>query len=380
MWPILFNRCELEISFAHRTFAWGSDARGKAHVHVIIIGLYQKKFARQQTRLFSYEDLNGEPDESNHSSLSPYLIDASKLANPHLTVREETNPINGFRRMIMGSKPIDGGHYIFDEVERDAFLHSEPNAEQFLRPFVGARELVRGGRRWIIALHETPIDVLSRLPLVRERINAVREYRKNSKSAPTILLADTPMSYHINVLPKRPFLVVPGVSSENREYAPIAWLEPPAVPSDATLVLTEASLTEFGILTSAMHMAWLRQIGGRLKSDYRYSVGLVYNTFPTPLGFTNRQTNVSNLEERAKSVLNARAAHDGATLAQLYDPSLMPTNLRKAHQALDRAVDRLYRTKRFESERERVEHLFMLYEKIRVPLAAKAKRRSRKKT
>lgn len=380
LWPILFNRYELEISFAHRTFAWGSDARGKAHVHVIIIGLYQKKFARRQTRLFSYEDLNGEPDESNHSSLSPYLIDASKQANPHLTVREETNPINGFRRMIMGSKPIDGGHYIFDEVERDAFLHSEPDAEQFLRPFVGARELVRGGRRWILALHETPIDVLSRLPLVRERINAVREYRKNSKSAPTNLLAETPMSYHINVLPKRPFLVVPRVSSENREYAPIAWLEPPAIPSDATLVLTEASLTEFGILTSAMHMAWLRQIGGRLESRYRYSVGLVYNTFPTPLGFTNRQTKVSNLEERAKSVLDARAAHDGATLAQLYDPSLMPTNLRKAHQALDRTVDRLYRSKRFESERERVEHLFMLYEKIRVPLAAKAKRRSRKKT
>ena len=164
------------------------------------------------------------------------------------------------------------------------------------------------------------------------------------------------------------FLVVPKVSSERREYVPIGWLEPPTIPSDLIFVLRDATLADFALLTSAMHMAWLRQIGGRLKSDYRYSIGLVYNTFPLPRCFADADT--SALEPLAQAVLDARADHPGATLVDLYDPDLMPASLRRAHQALDRAVDGLYRPKRFTSERERVEYLFMLYETMRVPLAA----------
>lgn len=380
LWPILFNRCGLEIAFAHRTFAWGSDARGKAHVHVVIVGLDGRKFARPKTRLFSYVDLNGEPHESEHTSLSPYLIDASNLENPHLTVREESKPLNRFRKMGMGCQPIDGKNYIFDEATRDELLRVEPEAAQFLHPYVGAHELIQGGNRWILALHEAPPSVLARLPQVRNRVRAVREYRQKSRRRSTQKLAETPVRYQINLIPDQRYLVVPGVSSENREYVPMSLLEPPIIPSNALLVLEHATLIEFGILTSAMHMAWLRKIGGRLESSYRYSVGLVYNTFPTPPGFVYDQKKLSNLQELAQSVLDARAVHTRATLAELYDPISMPTNLRKAHNALDRAVDRLYRTKRFESERDRVEHLFMLYEKIRVPLAAKAKRSSRKKT
>ena len=380
LWPTLFDRARLEVAFAHRTFAWGSDARGKAHVHVVIIGLDVRERGRADKRLFSYPDVNGEPEETLHAALSPYLFDAGGLADPHLTVREESHPINGIAKLIIGSKPIDGGHYIFGAEERAAFLEAEPDAESFLRPFIGAREYLQGGGRWILALHDAPPATLSRLSGVRERIAAVRRYREASKSKPTQKLAETPTLYHVNVLPTAPFLVIPEVSSERREYVPIGWLEPPAIPSNKLRLLTDATLADFALLTSAMHMAWMRAVTGRMKSDYMYSVGVVYNTFPAPPG----SSDLSKLEPLAQAVLAARAAHPGATLADLYDPDLMPPDLRRAHQALDRAVDRLYRRTGFASERERVEHLFMLYEKMRAPLAAamkaKPKRRARGKS
>ena len=364
LWPILFERCKLEIAFAHRTFAWGSDVRGKAHVHVVIIGLDRRDATRTEKRLFSYPDINGDPEATRHAAISPYLFDADGLADPHLTVREESGPINGMPRLIIGSKPIDGGSYIFKTDERDAFLASEPYAEPYMRPFVGAREYLQGGMRWILTLHDTKPNTLASLPLVRERMTAVREYREASKSPPTRKLAETPTLYHVNVIPTSPFLVVPEVSSERREYVPIGWLEPPVVPSNLVRVLENATLSDFAILTSAMHMAWLRHVSGRLKSDYRYSIGLVYNTFPMP----DDGADLRNLNPLAQAVLDVRATHPDATLAEMYDPDLMPPELRRAHQALDRAVDRLYRPNRFTSERERVEHLFVLYERMRTPL------------
>ena len=377
LWPVLFGRCELEIAFAHRTFAWGSDARGKAHVHVVILGLDRREAVPPKKRLFSYPDVNGEPEESRHATVSPYLFDASGLSDSHLVVRGEHSPINGAGKLITGSKPIDGGNYIFDTSERSAFLAEEPEAAQWLQPFIGAREYVRGGERWILALHDIPPDVLARLPLVRERVAAVRAYREKSNSVPTQKIASTPTLYHVNVIPTAPFLVIPQVSSERREYAPIGWLEPPVIPSDKLRLLTDATRVDFGLLTSAMHMAWMRTVTGRMKSDYMYSVAVVYNTFPMP----PKGANLSRLEPLAQAVLQARASHLDATLADLYDPDLMPPNLRRAHQALDRTVDRLYRRGGFASERERVEHLFMLYERMRSPVeaAAKAGKRSRRR-
>ena len=364
LWPVLFGRSGLEIAFAHRTFAWGSDARGKAHVHVVILGLDPRDAARAEKRLFSYTDIKGDPEESRHAALSPYLFDAGGLSDPHLVVPEESKPINGMKRLITGSKPIDGGHFIFNAAERREFLDAEPEAARWLRPFMGAREYLQGGERWILALHDAPPGVLARLPRVRERIAAVRAYREDSESEPTRKLATTPTLYHVNVIPDAPFLAIPEVSSERREYAPIGWLEPPVIPSNKLRLLANATLDEFGLLASSMHMAWLRHIGGRLKSDYSYSVGINYNNFPMP----PRDSDLSRLEPPAQAVLDARAAHSQATLAQLYDPNLMPPRLRRAHQALDRTVDRLYRPAGFASERERVEHLFMLYEKMRSPM------------
>ncbi len=374
LWPLLFDRYQLEIAFAHRTFAWGSDARGKAQVHVVIIGLEHQRMARAEKRLFTYPDHVGEPEESRHSALSPYLFDAGRLSDPHLTVQEASRPINGARPLIIGSKPIDGGNYIFGAAEREALLAVEPEAARWLRPYVGAREFLENGERWILALHNASPAILARLPEVRRRMVAVRSYRENSKSTPTRKLAATPTLYHVNVTPSAPFLAIPETSSEQREYVPIGWLQPPTIPSNALKVLLDATLMDFALLTSAMHMAWLRHIGGRLGSGYRYSIGPVYNTFPLPP--TNKTADAAKLKQRAKAVLDARAKHPNVTLANLYAPDLMPPNLRRAHQALDRAVDQLYRRAGFDSEQSRIEHLLMLYEKMCSPLETKVKPKS----
>ena len=366
LWPLLFDRGRLEIAFAHRTFAWGSDARGKAHVHVVIVGLDTTEHASPEKRLFAYEDLKSEPLESRHVVITPYLFDGGTLADPHLVVRKESHAVNGMPRLIIGSKPIDGGHYILDAAERATLLEACPETAPYVHPYVGSQEYLNGQGRWILWLGEAAPEVLRRTPMLRERVATVREFRQRSKSAPTRALAATPTRYHVNVIPTTPFLVIPEVSSERREYVPIGWLEPPVIPSNLVRVLENATLANFALLTSTMHMAWLRHIGGRLESRYRYSIGLVYNTFPTPPAGAD----LSKLEPLAQAVLDARTVHPDATLADLYDPDLMPPNLRRAHQTLDRAVDRLYRPSGFASERERIEHLFMCYEKMRAPLGA----------
>ena len=366
---------KLEISFAHRTFAWGSDARGKAHVHVIIIGLDRQEAARRDKFLFNYPDINGEPEETRHAAISPYLFDASGLLNHKLMVREESQPINGLGKLVSGTQPIDNGYYVFNAEERASFLEAEPSAEYFMRPYIGAQEHLQGRKRWILALQEASPNVLKELPNIQQRMALVRDYRSKSKRKSTLAIADFPTRYNIEVLPRVPFLVIPETSSERRRYVPIGWLKPPVIPSNSIRILENGTLIDFALLTSAMHMAWLRHVGGRLESRYRYSIGLVYNTFPVPLGFMNKNINRGKLESLAQAIIDARATYPDATLADLYDPDLMPPNLRRAHQALDRAVDKLYRRTTFSSERERIEYLFMLYEKMRAPLDAKIKQR-----
>ena len=368
LWPLLFARTKLAIAFAHRTFAWGSDARGKAHVHVVIIGFDGLKTVRVDKRLFSYPDIKGEPEETLHAALSPYLFDAGGLADPHLTVREESRPINGMGKLITGTQPLEDGKLTFSTNEKAAFMESEPGSAPFFRSFPGAREFIRGECRWILHTADIPPQHLRDLPMLRVRLQAVRDFRAKSKRKTTKRLADYPTTYGVTVVPETPFLIIPQVSSERREYVPIGWLEPPVIPSEKLRLLPDATLADFALLTSAMHMAWMRAVTGRMKSDYMYSVGVVYNTFPTPPGSADR----SKLETLAQAVLAARAAHPDATLSDLYDPDLMPPNLRRAHHVLDRAVDRLYRRKRFTSERERVEHLFALYERMQAPLTAEA--------
>ncbi len=218
--------------------------------------------------------------------------------------------------------------------------------------------------------------------MVVERLKAVREFRAKSKRQTTKRLADYPSAYGVTVVPEYPFLIVPQTSSERREYVPIGYLEPPVIPSEKLRLLPNATLADFALLTSAMHMAWMRAVTGRLESRYMYSVGVVYNTFPTPPGFADGRADLLRLEPLAQAVLDARAAHAGAALADLYDPDLTPPDLRRAHARLDSAVDRLYRRGGFASERERVRHLFKLYETMRAPLTAdiEGRRKRRRRT
>ena len=372
LWPALFERTGLEIDFAHRTFAWGSEARGMAHVHVVIIGLAHRDNLSGRRRLFTYPAIKDDPLESSHTALSPYLVDASGFANPHVVVRSSTRQLHELPPMIVGSKPIDGGHYILDIEERDSLLTAFPDAAPYVRPYVGSREFLHGGDRSVLCLHVAPPSLLGASAELKDRVNAVIDFRLQSKSRPTRKLSETPTLFHLNVLPATPFLVIPRVSNERLKYVPMGWLEPPVVPSDSVLVLQEATLLIFALLTSAMHMTWLGTVGGRLKSDLRYSVGVVYNTFPLPEVSPERFEAVTPL---AEAVLAARALFPEETMANLYDPVLMPPALLRAHLELDRAVDSLYSRRKFESERERLEILLSLYEMKAVPLHVRPGRR-----
>ena len=229
LWPILFTRANLEIAFAHRTFAWGSDARGKAHVHVVIIGLDDLENTQADKRLFSYPDINGEPEETLHAALSPYLFDAGGLADLHLTVREESRPINGMAHLKTGVQMIDDGILTFSEQDKDEFLYKEPGAAQFFRRYIGGDEYINGFHRWILYLRDANPAHLKKLPLVKELVSKVRRYRSSSQRASTRRMADYPTQVGVDERLDQDYLVIPNTSSERREYVPIGWLGPEVI-------------------------------------------------------------------------------------------------------------------------------------------------------
>ena len=272
---------------------------------------------------------------------------------------------------------IDNGILTFSEEEKEAFLSSEPTASKFFRRYIGGDEFINGFYRWILYLREATPTELRQLPMVAKKIAEVRAYRAASKRVSTQKMADYPTLVGVDERLNADYLVIPNTSSERRAYIPIGWLSTDVIANQKLRILPKATLCDFALLTSAMHMAWMRTVTGRLESRYMYSVGVVYNTFPLPPVSTER---LQRLTTHANAVLAARANHPDATLADLYDPDAMPPDLRRAHSALDRAVDGLYRRAHFASERERVEHLFALYEQLQAPLAAEAagKRRRRR--
>ncbi len=371
LWPVLF-KAGVEIGFAHRTFVWP----GRAAVHCVIVGLAPREDEPSEKRLFSYADPKGEPTETRHAALTAYLFDA-KEADRHLVVKEESRPVNGIRRLIAGSQPIEGGHYIFDANQRARFLLEEEGAATFLKPLLGAEEFLNGGARWVLDLAEASPAELRAMPHVRQRLKSVREFRSASRRKQTLIAAETPEALAIRVAPSGSYLVLPKVSGERRDYVPIGWVNPPTIPTDLLFVLEGAALDTFGFLTSRMHMSWLRHIGGRLESRYRYSIGLVYNTFPWPNATPSQRARITAL---AQAVLDARALPKNvtSTLADLYDPDTMPAELRRAHRELDIAVDRLYRRAPFGSDRERVEHLFTLYQRLVDPLQNEGVRQNKR--
>ena len=378
LWPLLFDRYHLEIAFAHRTFAWGSEARGKANVHVVIIGLTKAKNQPAEKRLFDYEDIKKDPTEAMVKMISPYLFDAGMLADPHTMVSESSESLGNFPKLFTGSKPLDDGHYVFTEMEKQEFVRHEPNSEFLFRPYLGGAEFINGWQRWVLYFGETPPELLRRLPMVVKRMEAVSAWRKKSESKPTLAIASQPNRYHVTVVPDQDYLAIPNVSSERRNYVPIGWIETPTIPNQKLRVLLRPEKWHFALLTSRSHMAWMRAITGRMKSDYMYSVGVVYNPFPWPdLDDAKKE----KLNKLGQAILDARVNHPQSTLADLYDPLTMPADLRKAHEANDKAVDQLYRKEPFASDRARVEFLLARYEQITAPalaLAARKPKRARK--
>ena len=376
LWNELFKRFHLEIHFAHRTFAWESAARGKAHVHVVIIGF--ACFPVSSRTLFDYHDQDEEPVAFHAQNINPYLADA-----PNALILKRGHQIGGGPEISYGSMANDRrkrdkglGNLILDAESRSVILKENPGLRPYIRQFVGSKEFLNSTQRWCIWLVDAPPAMIRTSANLRRRIEAVRVARLESGREETRSLAATPQLFGEIRQPKTKYLLIPKVSSETRPYMPVGFMEPEIIANGSALIIPKATLYHCGILSSAMHMAWMRYACGRLESRYQYSSQIVYNNFPWPEAPTAKQR--AAVGAAARRVLDARKKFPDATLADLYDPLAMPTDLVKAHAALDRAVDLCYRPQRFQNDRQRVEHLFALYEKLTAPLIPPAKKRRRK--
>ena len=435
LWGAMLN-AGMRIFFAHRTFQWNNEARGVAAVHCVIVGFARGDLTPK--RLFDYQDIRGQSHELAVANINPYLVDAADVLLP-----SRNTPICAVPEIGIGNKPIDGGHYLFTTDERDAFIAKEPASAKWFRRWLGADEFINGWERWCLWLGDCPPSELRMMPECLKRVDAVRQLRLASKSAPTQKLAATPTRFHVENIPSDDYLVIPKVSSERRSFIPIGFMSPETLCSDLVFVVPHATLYDFGMVTSTMHMAWTRAVCGRLESRYRYSAGIVYNNFPwpelpetalvgahrrgatsaptaevatlrctpttaeiAPLRFTPTAAEVAPLRcaptnvvddkhhsaiaTAAQTVLDARAQFPDATLADLYDPLTMPPALVKAHAVLDKAVDAAYlaaeksagrKPPKLSTDAERVAFLFQRYQALTslLPVAKGKKAGKRKK-
>ena len=362
LWNELFRAYHLKILFAHRTFKWESEARGKAHVSVVIIGFSAED--RGNKRIYDYEGKS--VTETVVRNISPYLIEGSDLL---IVARSE--PVCDAPTIMEGSALIDDGHFLMDEKEAVRLMAEYPETLKWIRQFFSGDEFINGGRRFCLWLLGAKPEEIRQCDPVRERVQQVRDFRASSDRKATKELASVPMLFGETRQPSKRYLFIPKTSSERRKFIPIGFMPPEAVINNTSLFIDGAHLYHFGILSSTMHMAWVRQVCGRLESRYRYSNKLVYNNYPWPDVPTPKQR--ASVEKAAQAVLDARAEFMNASLADLYDPLSMPPALVKAHADLDRAVDLCYRPQPFESDRQRVEFLFALYEKLTAPLLPAAK-------
>lgn len=368
LWGHLFQHYAIKIHFAHRTFSWMSEAKGKANVHVVIIGF--GSFDKAPKNIYDYEGDKVNATVTQVRNISPYLIEGPDVALP---IRRE--PICDVPNIIYGNKPSDGGHLIIEPEDLATFLDQNPDARPYVKPFLSADQFLNGEKRWVLWLVDAPPSVIRENPGVRKRVEAVREFRLASRKESTRRRADRPALFDQIRQPTNRYVVIPCHSSENRKYVPFAYFGPEVIIGNSCTAVPNASLFHFGVISSSMHMAWMRVVCGRLESRYRYSNKLVYNNFPWPTDVVIKDRDA--VETAAQAVLDARAGFSTATLADLYDPVSMPATLSKAHANLDRAVDRCYRRELFPSDRARVEHLFSLYERITAPLIPKKKKQGK---
>ncbi len=347
LWAPLYA-AGLRINFAHRTFRWDSEASVKAHVHVIIIG-------------FSYDDTGQKRIFENGSVFNVGNINAYLLDAPDTFVYSRQHPIADVPEIGIGNKPIDGGRYLFEREEMEQFIRQEPMSAPYFKPWYGAVEFIHQKPRYCLWLGDCTPAQLRQMPNCMKRIEAVRKLRLESKSAGTRRLADRPTRFHVENMPKGHFIIVPSVSSERRRYIPMGFMSPNVLASNLVHIIPEATLYHFGVLESNVHMAWTRVVCGRLKSDYRYSKDIVYNNFPWPSPTAGQQ---ARIEQTAQAILDVRAKYPESSLADLYDPNLMPYDLLQAHRDNDRAVMAAYGFSTKMTESECVAALFILYAEL----------------
>lgn len=360
LWKYLNDSLGVVIHFAHQTFKWSNEARGKAAVHCVIVGF--ANFEVRKKYLYIYESLDNGTKELEVGNINGYLV-----AAPNIFLLGRSKPLCSVPEIGIGNKPIDGGNYLFTPEEKGVFLTKEPHAQKYFRRWIGSQEFINNEERWCLYVGNAEPSELKKMPLVLERIENVRKVRLASPSLPTQKIAATPTKFHVENIPDSSYLVIPETSSENRFVIPIGYIESKTLSSNAVRVMANATHFHFGVLTSKMHMTWVRYTCGRLKSDYRYSKDIVYNNYPWPscaAGETVPESAKEKIEECAQAVLDARAEFPNSSLADLYDPRTMPPALTKAHITLDRAVDQAYSYKDTGSDTDRIAFLFGLYEKI----------------
>ncbi|MFN6213541.1 DNA methyltransferase, partial [Microcystis sp.] len=364
LWQELYQKYKIKIHFAHRTFSWSNEAKGNAAVHCVIIGFGLEDIDNK--RIFDYADIKGEPTERKVKNINPYLVEGSDLV---ILSRRKT--ISSVPEINFGSMPNDGGHLILSQSEKEELVKNEPDSEKWIKPLLSAKEFLNNEDRYCLWLTNIQPQELKKSKIIASRVEQVKLTREKSNRESTRKLSNFPTLFGENRQPKTSYILIPRHSSENRKYIPFGFFSPDYIASDSCLFVANADLYLFGILTSAMHMTWVKYVCGRLKSDYRYSKDIVYNNYPFPENITDKQK--QTVETCAQTVLDTRVKYPDSSLADLYDPLTMPPDLLKAHQKLDKAVDLCYRPQPFTSELNRIEYLFELYEKLTAPLLPTSK-------
>ena len=349
LWKTLFEQ-GVHIDFAHRTFRWDSEANIKAHVHCVIVGFSVAPNTAPK-RLFD----NGA--EKIVRNINGYLVEADDIV-----IDSRTKPICNVPEIGIGNKPIDDGNYLFTKEEMDEFIKAEPKSKEYFRPWLGSREFINGFSRYCLWLGECSPKELRSMPKCLERVENVKQFRLKSKSAGTVKLAEKPTRFHVENMPQSYYLLIPRVSSENRKYIPIGFINPICLSSDSVHLIPNATIYHFGILTSNVHMAWMRAVAGRLEMRYRYSKDIVYNNFPWCSPTAEQK---AKIEQTAQAILDARAKYPDCSLADLYDELTMPPELRKAHQLNDKAVMQAYGFDyKTMTESECVAELMKMYQRL----------------
>jgi hypothetical protein len=353
LWPLVFATNH-KIIFAHTSFKWANLASHNAGVTVAIIGLSTD--ADKQRVLYS-EDQKGLSFAKRGENINAYMVHG-----PNVIVEKVSRTPNDRGAMVWGNKPTDDGNFFFDSDELYRLLENYPKAKTYIRPYFGSAEFIRGIQRYSIWIEDGEEDAACEIPEIAKRINAIREFRASSKAAETRPAASFPHRFRqVQGVSKELAFIVPRVSSERRGYLPIGLLPKNSIIADSAFALYDAPLWNMALVASRLHLVWISTVCGKLKTDFRYSNTLGWNTFPVPL-LTDQ--NKADLTACAENILLAREAHFPATIADLYDPEAMPENLRHAHERNDEVLERIYIGRRFKNDTERLEKLFELYTKM----------------